>query len=99
MPSYCYRRQLPPSAIKENLADVKARLVKELKNRTEERVKHWQTREAWCRSKPGRVLIIGWDNDGPRMREVAGPENVHSAAGPQVMRGEQQCSLCIEILD
>jgi hypothetical protein len=91
MPSYCYRRQLAPSEIKQNLADVKVRLITELKNRTDERVKYWDTREAWCREKPGRVLIIGWDNDAPHMREMAGPENVNSV--------KQQCSSCIEIPD
>ena len=91
MPSYCYRRQLAPSEIKHNLADVKVRLIKELKKRTEERVKYWETREAWCRAKPGRVLIIGWDNDAPHMREMAGAGNVCSV--------EKQCSSCIEIPD
>jgi hypothetical protein len=45
MPSYCYRRQLSPSAMTESLADVKARIVSEMAERTEERVKYWEKRK------------------------------------------------------
>ena len=61
MPSYRYRREIPPGALNESLAAVKVRLVLELAQRTEERVKYWQQRENWCRGRPGRKLIIGWD--------------------------------------
>ena len=61
MPSYLYRRQIAPSAIKETLADVKCRLQRELAQRTETRVKYWKRREEWCTSKPGRRIVIGWD--------------------------------------
>jgi hypothetical protein len=46
--------------MKESLAVVKVRLVLELAQRTETRVKYWEKREAWCRARPGRRLIIGW---------------------------------------
>ena len=46
--------------MKESLADVKVRLVLELAQRTETRVKYWEKREAWCRARHGRRLIVGW---------------------------------------
>ena len=46
--------------MKESLADVKVRLVLELAQRTETRVKYWEKCEAWCRARPGRRLIVGW---------------------------------------
>ncbi len=93
MPSYCYRRKIPPSDTKENPADVKARLVLELAQRTETRVKYWEKREAWCRARPGRRLIIGWgpiavpdsDSEQPvwsNSSEVSletSPTNVHTS--------------------
>jgi hypothetical protein len=60
MPSYTYRRQLAPSRRKETLAEVKARLIEELKQRTEERVSHWNRLEDWCRQSPGRFIRIDW---------------------------------------
>ena len=61
MPSYSYRRGLPPGAMKESLAAVKVRLQLEMTERTDKRVKYWQKRETWCRASPGRKLILGWD--------------------------------------
>ena len=46
--------------MKESLADVKVRLVLELAQRTETRVKYWEKWEDWCRARPGRRLIVGW---------------------------------------
>ena len=60
MPSYTYRRQLAPFRRKETLAEVKARLIEELKQRTEERVSHWNQLEDWCRQSPGRFIRIDW---------------------------------------
>ncbi len=60
MPSYTYRRQLAPSRRKETLAEVKARLIEELKQRTEERVNHWRQLEDWCRQRPGRFIRVDW---------------------------------------
>ena len=47
--------------MKESLAAVKVRLLLEMAQRTDKRVKYWQQRETWCRASPGRKLIIGWD--------------------------------------
>ena len=47
--------------MKESLAAVKVRLVLEMAQRTDKRVKYWQQRENWCRARHGRKLIIGWD--------------------------------------
>ncbi len=41
MPSYLYRRGLAPRAKKETLEEVKARIRKEIEERTEERVRYW----------------------------------------------------------
>jgi hypothetical protein len=65
MPSYSYRRQLAPSRKKETLAEVKARLIEELKQRTEERVNHWNRLGDWCRQSPGRFIRIDWRTNRP----------------------------------
>jgi hypothetical protein len=65
MPSYTYRRQLAPSRRKETLAEVKARLIEELKQRTEERVNHWNRLGDWCRQNPGRFIRIDWRTNRP----------------------------------
>ena len=61
MPSYCSRRKLAASGIKETLAEVKQRLTREMSERTETRVRYWSRREEWCQHLPGRVITIGWD--------------------------------------
>jgi hypothetical protein len=65
MPSYTYRRQLAPSRRKETLAEVKARLIEELKQRTEERVNHWDQLGDWCRQRPGRFIRVDWRASRP----------------------------------
>ena len=65
MPSYTYRRQLTPSQRKETLAEVKARLIEELKQRTDERVNHWNRLEDWCRQSPGRFIRVDWRASRP----------------------------------
>ena len=53
MPSYLYRRGLAPRGKKETLEEVKARIRKEIEERTEERVRYWISLAEWCYSKPG----------------------------------------------
>jgi hypothetical protein len=65
MPSYTYRRQLAPFRRKETLAEVKARLIEELKQRTEERVSHWNQLGDWCRQRPGRYIRVDWRSSRP----------------------------------
>ena len=65
MPSYTYRRQLAPSQRKETLAEVKARLIEELQQRTEERVNHWNRLGDWCKQRPGRFIRIDWRTNRP----------------------------------
>ena len=65
MPSYTYRRQLAPSQRKETLAEVKARLIEELKQRTEERVNHWKQLGDWCKQRPGRFIRVDWRASRP----------------------------------
>jgi hypothetical protein len=74
MPTYCYRRQLAPSQMKESLVAVKHRLTMELSERTSVRVRYWARREAWCCARPGRLLFIGWDT------YIAQPCDLHASA-------------------
>jgi len=63
MPSYIYRRQLAPSQTRETLNEVRARLIEELRLRTEERVNHWNQLGDWCRQRPGRYIGVEWRPD------------------------------------
>ena len=63
MPSYLSRRGIAPSKVKETLEEVKARIRKEVQDRTEERVKYWNNLAVWCRAKPGRYIAIGWNSN------------------------------------
>jgi hypothetical protein len=63
MPSYIYRRQLAPSQTRETLDEVRARLIEELRLRTEERVNHWNQLGDWCRQRPGRYIGVDWRPD------------------------------------
>ena len=47
------------------MAEVKARLIEELKKRTEERVNHWNRLGDWCRQSPGRFIRIDWRTNRP----------------------------------
>lgn len=60
MPSYTYSRGIAPRAKKETLEEVKARIRKEIEERTEERVRHWIRLAEWCYSKPGRYIRVNW---------------------------------------
>jgi hypothetical protein len=60
MPSYTYSRGIEPRAKKETLEEVKARIRKEIEERTEERVRHWISLAEWCYSKPGRYIRVNW---------------------------------------
>jgi hypothetical protein len=63
MPSYIYRRQFAPSQTRETLDEVSARLIEELRLRTEERVNHWNQLGDWCRQCPGRYIGVEWRPD------------------------------------
>jgi hypothetical protein len=63
MPSYTYRRQLAPSQTRGTLDQVRARLIEELRIRTEARVNHWNQLGDWCRQRPGRYIGIAWRPD------------------------------------
>ena len=63
MPSYIHRRQLAPSQTRESLEEVRARLIQELRIRTEARVNHWNQLGDWCRQRPGRYIGIAWRPD------------------------------------
>ena len=47
------------------MAEVKARLIEELRQRTEERVNHWNQLGDWCRQRPGRFIRVDWRASGP----------------------------------
>jgi hypothetical protein len=69
MPSYIYRRQVAPSQTRESLEEVRARLIEELRLRTEERVQHWNQLGDWCRQRPGRYISVDWR---PGLRSSSG---------------------------
>ena len=103
MPSYLYRRQIAPSAIKETLGDVKSSLQRELAQRTVTRVKYWMRREEWCSNKPGRRIVIGWDTvieRHPVAHEGAGGElNVNEERSMGSTKASRNASSCVEIPD
>ncbi len=43
--------------------EVRARLIEELRLRTEERVNHWNQLGDWCRQRPGRYIGVDWRPD------------------------------------
>ena len=49
------------------MEEVRARLIEELRLRTEERVQHWDQLSDWCRQRPGRYIGVSWRPGlGPR---------------------------------
>jgi hypothetical protein len=42
------------------LDQVRARLIEELRLRTETRVQHWDQLSDWCRQRPGRYIGVDW---------------------------------------
>jgi hypothetical protein len=95
MPSYTRRRQLAPSRRKETLAEVKARLIEELKQRTEERVNHWNRLGDWCQQSPGRFIRVDWRANRPgnnsnassakdtRIIDISAEDNIGSSSTVQ----------------
>ena len=51
---------MAPSQTRETLVQVRARLIEELRLRTEERVRHWDRLSDWCRQRPGRYIGVNW---------------------------------------
>ena len=86
MPSYIYRRQLAPSQTRETLDEVRARLIEELKLRTEERVRHWNQLGDWCRQRPGRYIGVDWRPD-LRGSSSSAEETTRKVAGEVVEEG------------
>ena len=60
MPSYTYTRGIPPPAKKETLDQVKARIKRELAERTTARVRYWAGVAEWCNRSPGRFVRVNW---------------------------------------
>ena len=60
MPSYTYTRGIAPPAKKETLDQVKARIKRELAERTTARVRYWVGVAEWCNSKAGRFVRVNW---------------------------------------
>ena len=60
MPSYTYTRGIAPPAKKETLDEVKARIKREVAERTTARVRFWVGVAEWCKRKPGRFVRVNW---------------------------------------
>jgi hypothetical protein len=84
MPSYIYRRQLAPSQTREPLEEVRARLIEELRLRTEERVNHWNQLGDWCRQRPGRYIGVNWRPDPRSSSSSAVGETIAEVTGAGV---------------
>jgi hypothetical protein len=87
MPSYIYRRQLAPSQTRETLDEIRARLIEELRRRTEERVNHWNQLGDWCRQRPGRYIGVGWRPDLRGGSSSAAEETTSKFTGEAVEEG------------
>jgi hypothetical protein len=89
--------------MKETLAEVKCRLVKELAERTETRVRYWMRREEWCRSRPGSLLIIGWESVivSTIFADEAVNAEAHATREPSMGVAKAVCPAysCVEIPD
>ncbi len=51
------------------MEEVRARLIEELRLRTEERVQRWNQLGDWCRQRPGRYIGVDWR---PGLRSSSG---------------------------
>jgi hypothetical protein len=87
MPSYIYRRQLAPSQTRETLDEVRARLIEELRLRTEERVRHWNQLGYWCRQRPGRYIGVEWRPDLRAGSSSATEEDTNKVTGAVAEEG------------
>jgi hypothetical protein len=87
MPSYIYRRQLAPSQTRETLDEVRARLIEELRLRTEERVRHWNQLGDWCRQRPGRYIGVDWRPDLRGGSSSATEEDTNQVTGAVAIEG------------
>ena len=95
MPSYIYRRQLAPSQTRETLDEVRARLIEELKLRTEERVRHWNQLGDWCRQRPGRYIGVEWRPDLRGGSSSATEEDINQVTGAVAEEGIRNSSSAV----
>jgi hypothetical protein len=66
---------------------VRARLIEELRLRTEERVNHWNQLGDWCRQRPGRYIGVEWRPDLRGGSSSAGEEATSKVTGAVVEEG------------
>jgi hypothetical protein len=92
MPSYIYRRQLAPSQTRQTLDQVRARLIEELRTRTEERVNHWNQLGDWCRQRPGRYIGIDWRPDRRSISSSAVSDTTAEVTGARIEDGRGSSS-------
>ena len=67
--------------------EVRARLIEELKLRTEERVRHWNQLGDWCRQRPGRYIGVDWRPDLRGGSSSATEENTNQVTGAVAIEG------------
>jgi hypothetical protein len=99
MPSYIYRRQLAPSQRRETLDEVRARLIEELRLRTEERVNHWNQLGDWCRQRPGRYIGVEWRPDLRGGSSSAAEEATNKVTGAVAEEGIGNSSSAVSNTD
>ncbi len=64
--------------------EVRARLIEELKLRTEERVNHWNQLGDWRRQRPGRYISIDWRPNVRGSSSSAVSESIAEVTGIRV---------------
>ncbi len=67
--------------------EVRARLIEELRLRTEERVIHWNQLGDWCRQRPGRYIGVEWRPDLRGGSSSAAEETTRKVTGEVVEEG------------
>ena len=67
--------------------EVRARLIEELRLRTEERVSHWNQLGDWCRQRPGRYIGVEWRPDLRGGSSSATDEDTNKVTGAVAEEG------------
>ncbi len=67
--------------------EVRARLIEELRLRTEERVRHWNQLGDWCRQRPGRYIGVEWRPDLRGGSSSATEEDINQVTGAVAEEG------------
>ncbi len=79
--------------------EVRARLIEELRLRTEERVNHWNQLGDWCRQRPGRYIGVEWRPDLRGGSSSAAEEATNKVTGAVAEEGIGNSSSAVSNTD